>query len=195
MAVRPVVQIGHPALKAVNQTIADFHSPRLRRLIKDLTDTMHDNGLIGIAAPQVAKNYRVFVTHVRNTGSRKLTRSDRMRVYINPTIAYFSRDKQIIYEGCGSVAFGELFAPVRRPVRVVIEANDETGTRFSLTCDGILSRVIQHEYDHLSGIEFTEKIADYRQILFRDFYLKNIKNSKAQKHAVRVTTCFWKRIG
>ncbi len=63
----------------------------------------------------------------------------------------------IIYEGCGSVAYAKLFAPVRRPEKIIIEASDANGNQFKLKAEGFLSRVIQHEYDHLDGIEFTEK--------------------------------------
>jgi len=73
-----------------------------------------------------------------------------------------------VYEGCGSVAHGELFAPVKRPKTITVEAYDKKGQKFRLVCDGLLGRVIQHEYDHLSGIEFTEKILDYRKIMSRD---------------------------
>lgn len=187
MAVRKVIQIGHPALKAINQPLTDFGSPFLKKLIKDLKDTMKKAGLIGIASPQIAKNYQIFLTHVRKTKTRKLEKIDKLRVYINPQITYFSETKSMIYEGCGSVAYGKLFAPVKRPKEIKIEAYDEKGKKFSLLTDGILSRVIQHEYDHLQGIEFIEKIADYKKILSEEYYLKKIKNSKEQKLALRTT--------
>ena len=187
MAVRKVAQIGHPALKAENKIITDFKSLKLKKLIKDLKDTMNKNGIIGIAAPQIAENYKVFVTQPRKTKTRKLDKSDKFRVYINPKIVFFSKEKLIIYEGCGSVADGNLFAPVRRPKEIKIEALDEKRRRFFLLCNGIYARVIQHEYDHLSGIEFTEKISDYRRILSRKYYLETVRNSKEQKEASKIT--------
>lgn len=187
MTVRRVAQMGHPALKAENKIITDFKSLKLKKLINDLRDTVNKNGLIGIAAPQIAENYKVFVTQPRKTKTRKLDKPDKLRVYINPKIVFFSKGKSIVYEGCGSVADGNLFAPVRRPREIKIEALNEKGRRFSLLCNGILARVIQHEYDHLSGIEFTEKISDYRKILSRKYYLKTVKNSKEQKEASKIT--------
>lgn len=187
MAVRKVIQIGHPSLKAENKSIAHFKSPALKKLIKDLKDTMKKAGLIGIAAPQIAENYMVFVTYPRNTKSRKLGKVDKFRVYINPKITIYSKEKHTMYEGCGSVAKGNLFGPVMRPKEIEIEAFDKTRKRFKLRCDGILSRVIQHEYDHMFGIEFTEKISDYKKILSYKFYVKNIRNSKEQKEASKIT--------
>lgn len=187
MVVRKVAQMGHPALKAENKIITDFKSLKLKKLIKDLRDTMNKNGLIGVAAPQIAENYKVFVTQPRKTKVRKLDKSDGFRVYINPVIIFSSKEKSVIYEGCGSVADGNLFAPVGRPREIKIEAINQKGRRFYLQCNGILARVIQHEYDHLFGIEFTEKISDYTKILSSKYYLENVRNSKEQKEASKIT--------
>ncbi|PIS15835.1 hypothetical protein COT62_01645 [Candidatus Roizmanbacteria bacterium CG09_land_8_20_14_0_10_41_9] len=194
MAIRKVIQIGHPSLKAKNKSIIDFKSSVIKKLIKDLKDTMKKNGLIGIAAPQIAENYLVFVTHPRNTKSRKLGKADKFRIYINPKVTFCSKEKHIVYEGCGSVANGNLFVPVIRPIEIEIEASDKMGKRFKLRCDGILSRVIQHEYDHMYGIEFTEKISDYRKILSHEFYVKNIRNSKEQTKVSKITKIEYKKL-
>jgi peptide deformylase len=84
----------------------------------------------------------------------------------------------VIYEGCGTVAYAKLFAPVRRPEKIIIEASDESGNRFRLSADGMLARVIQHEYDHLNGIEFTEKITDMRKIMSSEEYKKYMASKK-----------------
>lgn len=186
MSVRDTIQIGHKALKSKNKKITDFTSPKLHQLITDLKDTMIANNLIGMAAPQIAENYQVFVTQPRKTKSREGS-TDELRVYINPTIIHFSPETNLIYEGCGSVLNGQLFGPVIRPHTITIEAFDETGKKFKLTCDGILARVIQHEYDHLQGIEFTEKVSDYRKLMVLEFYVQNIRNSKAQISASQIT--------
>jgi len=192
MAVKKVAQTGHLGLKAKNEKIAFFSSPELKKLIKDLKDTMCNNDLIGIAAPQIAVNLTVFATYNRNTKIRKSSMDDELRIYINPKITFMSEEKATIYEGCGSVANGNLFGPVLRPKEIKIEAFNVKGDKFSLLCDGILARVIQHEYDHLEGIEFTEKISDYRKLLDKVFYLKNIKNSKEQKEASKITKIEYK---
>ena len=194
MAVRITIQIGHPALKAKNKTISDFKDPKLKQLIKDLQDTMVKNQLIGIASPQIGENYKVFVTEPRQTASRKLNKTDKFRVYINPKIIFFSKQQNVIYEGCGSVLNGLLFGPVKRSQEIIIEAFDEKGRKFQIHTDGILSRVIQHEYDHMSGIEFTEKILDYRKLMHSDFYIKNIKTSPEQIKASKITVLEYKKI-
>lgn len=194
MSVRKVIQIGHPSLKAKNRIIKDFKSSAITKLIKDLKDTMYKTDLVGIAAPQIAENYMVFVTHPRNTKTRKLFREDICRIYINPKIIKNSKEEIIVYEGCGSVDGGRLFGPVIRPKEIEIEAFDENGNKFSLVCDGLLTRAIQHEYDHLMGVEFIQKVSDYNKILDKTFYLKTIRNSKAQKEASKITKIEYNRL-
>jgi peptide deformylase len=186
--IKPTIQIGHPSLKAENATIDDFQSPKVKQLIQDLIDTMHDAQLIGIAAPQIAENYKIFVTEPRETPSRTADQADILRIYINPTIVYSSPEESIIYEGCGSVLNAQLFGPVKRPKTVTVEAYDENGKKFQFTADGILGRVIQHEYDHLQGVEFTEKLTDYKKLMHVDFYIEKIKLSKEQVEASIITT-------
>jgi peptide deformylase len=187
MAVRKTIQIGDPRLKANNKTITNFGSPVVKKVIRDLRDTMIKNDLIGLAAPQIGYNYKIFITQPRRTKARKLPKEDKLRVYINSKIAKYSKKQNIIYEGCGSVLNGNLFAPVKRPQEITVEAYDENNKKFQVRCDGILARVIQHEYDHMFGIEFTEKIYDYKKMMAREFYIKYIRNSKTQLSAADIT--------
>jgi len=187
MAVKDILQLGNPKLKAKNKVISDFSGPQLQQVVQDLIDTMHKNDLVGIAAPQIGQNYQIIVTEPRQTKTRTADQSDELRVYLNPKIINYSRQTSIIYEGCGSVVHGELFGPVSRPQQITIEAFDLRQHKFQLKCNGLLARVIQHEYDHLSGIEFTEKITDYSKLLNREFYLKKIKFSPAQIRFSRIT--------
>ncbi len=187
MSVRQTIQIGHPALKAKNKDVHYVHDAQVEQLIDDLRDTMRHNELVGMAAPQIAENYKIFVTEPRETKTRSKDQSDEFRVYINPEIVEFSLEEVVIFEGCGSVLNGQLFGPVSRPKQITIEALDENGKRFRLTCDGILARVIQHEYDHLHGVEFLEKISDYKQVMTADYYIKNIKNKPKHQAACHIS--------
>ena len=194
MSVKAVIQAGHPSLKKINKQIININLPKIKKLRKDLVDTMNKTGLIGIAAPQIAQNYMMFVTHPRKTKARSLGRIDKIRTYINPKIRKKKKKENIIYEGCGSVVKGDLFGPVSRSEEIEIEALDENGKKFRLRCDGILARVIQHEYDHLMGIEFLEKISDYKKIIVGDYYRKKIRNSKLQKQNSLITKIDHKKV-
>lgn len=187
MAVKQIVEIGHRVLKLRNKKITDFKSAKLKNLIRDLTDTMKDADLIGIAAPQIAESYQVFITQPRKTRARKLMKNDALRVYINPVIIFASSENSLIYEGCGCIPEHSVFGPVKRPREIEVEAYDIQGRKFRMRCNGILARVVQHEYDHLQGIEFLERICDYRHIISWKFYAKNIRNSRAQTEASKIT--------
>ncbi len=187
MAVKPTIQIGHPALKAKNKQITDYSHPHLKQLITDLTDSMHAAGLIGMAAPQIAVNFQVFITEPRQTNARSKDQSDQLRIYINPRLVKFSREQTTIFEGCGSVLNGQLFGPVVRPKVATVEAFDENGQKFRFTADGILGRVIQHEFDHMNGVEFLEKVSDYKQMMVLKHYITQIKNQPQYKKASQIT--------
>lgn len=126
---------------------------------------------MGIAAPQIGENFKIFVTEPRETEFRTKDQADELRIFINPRIIEESAEKIIIYEGCGSVGRSKVFG---------IEASDEKGEKFLVKCDGLLSRVIQHENDHLQGIEFIEKVSDYTKLVSPETYGLKIKDSVEQ---------------
>jgi peptide deformylase len=171
MIIKQIIQIGNPLLSRKSQFVAKINSQETKRVIKNLTDSMRYHNLIGMAASQIGEKLRIFVTEVRKTSYRN-PQKDILRVYINPKIVWSSKKQVLIYEGCGSVAYAKLFAPVKRPEKIIIEAYDENGDKFKFQANGMLSRVIQHEYDHLDGIEFTERVTDMRKIMSLEEYRK-----------------------
>ena len=173
MIIKEIIQIGNPILNRPSKFVARVDDAETQRVITNLVDSVRYHDLIGIAASQIGGKLRIFVTEVRKTKYRNL-KKDKLRVYINPEIVWSSKKQVVIYEGCGSVAYAKLFAPVRRPEKIIIEASDETGNKFRLEASGMLGRVIQHEYDHLNGIEFTEKITDMRKIMSSEEYQKMV---------------------
>lgn len=164
MIIKDIIQIGNPILSQKSKIVSDINSVQVQQVIENLVDSMHYHNLIGMAASQIGAKLKIFVTQVRTTNYRNL-QNDELRVYINPKITWSSKKEVVIYEGCGSVAYSKLFAPVRRPEKIIIKAKDKNGNQFQLKADGMLARVIQHEYDHLLGIEFTEKITDIKMIM------------------------------
>ncbi len=179
--IKKVLQIGDPQLDVKCERF-DFNKPQvdLTVLVKDLEDTMLDAGLIGIAAPQIGVSIKIFITKIAGNKNRKSADSA-LRVYVNPKINYQSKESCEIYEGCGSVAEAKLFAPVVRSKVVEVEAYDVKGDRFTLKCDGILARLIIHEYDHLRNVEFVDLIEDPSRIISQEAYIRDIKPAKWHK--------------
>ncbi|MEK9176035.1 MAG: peptide deformylase [Patescibacteria group bacterium] len=196
--IRRVIQAGHPNLKKPNKVVKDLKSPKIRQLIKDLRNTLYKTGLIGIASPQIGENYMIIITHPRTTKARAFGKVDKLRIYINPKIIFKSKKENLIYEGCGSVGGniddGAIFGPVVRPAIIEVEAFDEKGNKFSLRCDGILARVIQHEMDHLNGFEFIERVSDLSLIIMEPFYKKSIRNSKEQRENCKINKIEYKKL-
>lgn len=185
--VRETTQLGDPRLKAPNKEITDSNDLELKRVVDDLVETMRANELIGMAAPQIGENWRVFVTEPRETAIRTGDQTDELRVYINPKIVATSEEEIVIWEGCGSFAKATVYGPVKRPKEITIEARDLAGKKFRLVCDGILARVIQHENDHLDGIEFIEKVTDIKQLKSTEFYIRDVKGLPKTAQAAIIT--------
>lgn len=165
-------QIGNPVIRTKSKRVRKVCNPSVQKIVKDLVDSMRFHGLVGMAAPQIGSNLRIFVTEIRKTKTRKPKERDPLRVFINPRITSFSKSKSIGYEGCGSIAFGQLFGPVKRSKSVIIKAQDREGEHFTLRAEGLLARVIQHEMDHLNGIVFLDRVTDIKKLMDREEYLK-----------------------
>jgi peptide deformylase len=195
MAVKETIQLGNPLLKAKNKVIENFVDPKVQQVIVDLVDTMHQVGLIGMAAPQIGENYMIFVTEPRATGNRSAENTDELRIYINPRLIEESIEETVIYEGCGSFKKTEQFGPVSRPKVVTVEAFDAHGKKFQLKCDGILARVIQHEYDHLQGITFNERVKSPTDMVTIKHYREKIKPSALQTSNSKITLLNFQQVG
>ncbi len=172
MPTRETIQIGNPILAQKAKSIKEINSKETKNIITDITDTMREEWLIGLAANQIGILQRVFITEIRETANRSWKEADPLRIYINPKITWFSKKEITMYEWCGSVAYSKLFAPVKRPEKVTIQAYDQAWEEFKLKAEWLLARVIQHEYDHLNWIMFTEKITDIKKIMSSGEYRK-----------------------
>lgn len=176
MIKREVTQVGNPVIRRKSGKVADVSSGKIKRIIRDLVDSMRFHGLVGMAAPQIGLNLRIFVTEIRKTKTRrKQKKADPLKVYINPSIVFSSKKHVLGYEGCGSVASSQLFGSVRRPEKVTVKAQDEQGKVFTLEAKGLLARVIQHELDHLDGLVFMDRVTDMKKLLSKNEYIKNFR--------------------
>lgn len=173
LKIKPAVQVGDPVIRGKAKKVMNIASPETRSVIASLVAHMRHHGLIGMAAPQIGSDLQIFVTEIRKTATRKTVKeTSALQVYINPRILSLSKVETLLYEGCGSLAHGQLFGPVKRPSKVTVQAFDEHGELFILPADGLLAKCIQHEYDHLQGIVCIDKFTDTRKVMCREEYLK-----------------------
>src|SRR5512133_38962 len=112
MIIKNIVQIGDSRIREKSKKIEPT-SQKAKRAVKDLKDTMRAQKLVGISAPQIGRSYRIILVEVRPVGT--LTRQGYgeipLTILINPKIIEFSEKRKTIYEGCGSVAYGQIFGP------------------------------------------------------------------------------------
>ncbi len=170
MAIKKTTQIGDPVIRAKARTLAadDVAAAGVRRIVRDLIDSMRAHDLVGMAAPQIGVGARIFVTEIRETPTRRGVGTDPVRVFINPRIVRRSVRQVSDYEGCGSVAYAGLFGPVARAEAVTVTARDAKGRGFTLRAHGLLARIIQHENDHLDGIVFLDRMKDMKGLVARE---------------------------
>ncbi len=142
----------------------------IQKLIADMIETMHNAEGIGLAAPQVGRLERLFVVDVSGLKEafpeQEVDRlPDHPMVFINPEITWESEGEEEFEEGCLSIP--DIREPVFRPEAVQITYQDRNMQEHSLKVDGILARVIQHEYDHLEGVLFTDYISVFRRTMLK----------------------------
>ena len=149
MAVRKILTYGTPSLREPSKEVHKV-SRKIQDLVKDLLDTLYAQNGVGLAAPQIGENYRVFVIDT-SSGDEPLNPI----IFINPKIIKKS-GAFVSNEGC--LSFPDVYTDVRRYENVMIKALDENGRSFVLEANGgtLLTKAIQHEFDHLDGVLFVD---------------------------------------
>lgn len=156
-----VLRLGDEILRKKSEPITEV-TDELRELARDMLSLMIRKDGVGLAAPQIGKNIRLFVVKADDGVER---------VFINPQIIATSQELVSIEEGCLSIP--KIYEQVVRPERVTVQALNERGRRFTLEADRFLARVIQHEYDHLEGILFIDRISADKKSKIEQKFLKH----------------------
>lgn len=158
-----VIRLGHPVLRAVAEPVPEewFGSGRLHELGEDLIHTMLEEEGVGLAAPQVAEPLRLFAYWLPGSDT-----ADELApaVLVNPEIRAIGEELVEGWEGCLSIP--GLRGLVPRHDRIKLKARTVEGEPVSLTADGFHARVLQHEFDHLDGIVFLDRMGSPRSLAF-----------------------------
>ncbi len=161
--------MGHPTLRQVARPVTpdEIGSLELARLLCDMTDTLHDYGGIGLAAPQINEPIRLAIIEIAGGQTRygELP-SMPLTVFINPEIEVLDPTVAGYWEGCLSVPGLRGF--VERPQHVSVRALDVEGMDHSMKLDGFLATVLQHELDHLYGKIYIDHISDMTRLAFEE---------------------------
>ena len=173
----PVTLYGDPILKKRAEDIAADY-PNLQDVIKNMWQTMYVASGVGLAAPQVGLSIRLFVVDTAQLAEkRKKEFKGIKKVFINPTILNEEGEEWKYEEGCLSIP--DQRADVIRPAKIVIEYQDIDLKSQSIEADDLLARVMQHEYDHLQGVLFTDLVDEETKKKLKK-PLNRIKNRKVE---------------
>ena len=177
----PIVAYGDPVLKKKAKDI-DKDYPKLEELINNMWDTMYNAHGVGLAAPQIGLPVRIFMIDPAPFADdeeldedEKKTLMDLRKVFINPKIIEETGEEWAFSEGCLSIP--EVREDVFRQPDITIEYYDENWQKHTEQYSGLAARVIQHEYDHIEGILFTDKLSSLKKRLIKS-KLTNISKGK-----------------
>ena len=177
----PIVAYGDPVLRKKATAISEDFS-KLDALIENMFDTMYGARGIGLAAPQIGLPIRLFIVDATPFGddddlseAERAVCADFKKVFINPKITEETGDEWVFNEGCLSIP--NINEDVFRQPVVTITYQDENFEKHTETYDGMVARIIQHEYDHIEGILFTDKLSVLKKRLLKS-KLTNISKGK-----------------
>lgn len=163
MAVLPIITVNNDVLRKQTEAVTE-NSEELQNLIDDMFETMYEAHGIGLAAPQIGKSISLFVIDPDGMLEDDEEKPGKM-VFINPEIVEKGDEIVEIEEGCLSIP--DIRESVKRPVRVVMKYLDRDFNEQKLDAEGWLSRVIQHEFDHLQGVLFIDYLGSFRKRLLK----------------------------
>ncbi|WP_445381676.1 peptide deformylase [Robiginitalea sp. IMCC43444] len=179
----PIVAYGDPVLRK-KADFLDSDYPDLEQLISDMWETMYNANGVGLAAPQIGRPIRLFLVDTEPFAEdEELSESERAalkgfkRVFINARMDSETGEKWAFNEGCLSIP--DIREDVSRKDTITLTYQDENFEERTETFDGLLARVIQHEYDHIEGILFTDKLSSLKKRLLKG-KLTNISKGKIE---------------
>jgi peptide deformylase len=160
----PIVAYGSPVLKEKAESIKPDY-PELQTLIDNMFETMYSAHGVGLAAPQIGKSIRLFIVDVTPFAEDDASLDGIKKVFINPEIILEEGTEWKFNEGCLSIP--TIREDISRKPNISIRYQDEHFVEHQEEISGLLARVIQHEYDHIEGILFTDRISQLRKTLIR----------------------------
>lgn len=174
MPILPIVTYDDEILREQTQPVEEL-TDEISVLIDNMFDTMYNSDGVGLAAPQIGKLHRIFVADVDAMVKEEDEPAYGPIAMINPEIVFESDEEVEMEEGCLSIP--GVNAGVSRPERIVMTYRDQNFKKQKMEADGWLSRVIQHEFDHLEGVLFLDHLSFFKKKLLSS-KLKEIAEGK-----------------
>lgn len=178
MAKLEIARLGNPVLRQVAQPVnlkeLDDPGSDVQVLIDDMVDTMHEEGGVGLAAPQVSRSIQLILLEAEDNNRYPDREDIPLTVLINPVITHYSDEKAMGWESCLSLI--DFRGLVPRSIEVTVEAFNRKGEKVVVEASDFLAVVLQHEIDHLNGIVFLDRMKDFTKLSymkeFETYWLK-----------------------
>jgi len=172
MAILKVARLGHPVLRQVTETLtaSELRSQTVQQLIDDMIITMKEYDGVGLAADQVHESKQIAVLEVAGNPRYPDKPDVPLTVLVNPRITPLSEEMEEDWEGCLSVP--DMRGRVPRYKNIRVEAWDRGGKAVSFVAENFHARVIQHEYDHLNGKVYLDRMRDFSTLSFLTEYFR-----------------------
>jgi peptide deformylase len=166
MSILKVTRLGHPVLRQVTQNVSprELESPALQKLIDDMIETMKEYDGVGLAADQVHESKQIAVLEVADNPRYPQKPNVPLTVLINPKITPLTEEMEEDWEGCLSVP--DLRGRVPRYKSIRVQAWDRSGNELDFVAEDFHARVIQHEFDHLHGKVYLDRMRDFSTLTF-----------------------------
>lgn len=166
MSILKVSRLGHPVLRKVTENLssAELQSPAMQKFIDDMIETMKEYDGVGLAADQVHESKQVAVLEVADNPRYPQKPKVPLTVLVNPKITPLSEEMEEDWEGCLSIP--DLRGRVPRYKAIRVQALDRDGGKLDFIADGFHARVIQHEFDHLNGKVYLDRMRDFSTLTF-----------------------------
>jgi peptide deformylase len=165
-----IAQLGAKVLRLQAQVVTDMQSAEIKQIIKTLQDTLATTQGVGIAAPQINISKRIIIIASRPTPRYPSAPLMEPTVMINPAFHALSDSQEKDWEGCLSIP--GIRALVPRYKKILINYTNQQGVLMEARMEGFIARVFQHEFDHLEGKVYLDRIEDNRDIFSESEYLK-----------------------
>mgnify|MGYP000924592469 CR=1 FL=1 len=168
MAILKVARLGHPVLRKTAKEVskAEIKTAEFQTFLDDMVDTMREYEGIGLAAPQVHRSQRVSVIELPEEGSARYPNQPPtgLQFFINPKVTILTQDLGRYWEGCLSVP--GMRGLVERPSKVKVDYLNREGKTAEFVADGFIAAVVQHEFDHLDGVLYVDRLVSSKNFAF-----------------------------
>lgn len=176
---REITELGNPVLWQRAENVESISDPEIQQLIDDLILTAAEASGVGIAAPQVSESLRIFIITGIASPRYPDAPETEAKVIINPEIVWISEELEKGWEGCLSIPGLRALVPRHKSIRAVYRDRDDNFLEEEFS--DFEARVFQHEYDHINGIVFLQRVENFLEIFTENEYMKLVTQSDSEE--------------